>query len=183
VRTSNRCGAPDSAQEPQITLLSSPVYRPIRAFFVGLFFTLRETAYDPPMEERPPFFPCFLVFLFSSGAFGFGQELSKFYDAPPHQIREKLHQSDRRCTASRRLYHQLDLGFFSPSGYWVLSSPCRWQAFYFASPVREMADLHLVECRGGGGFLRTVRLLPPPALSRRNVIGLVESLWIVRGLF
>ena len=72
---------PDSAQEPQITMLSSPVYRPIFAlFFVVLFFyVLRETVYEiRPMEERAALFPMFLgVPCLALALLAFGQELFK----------------------------------------------------------------------------------------------------------
>jgi hypothetical protein len=70
---------PDSAQEPQITMLSSPVYRPIFAlFFVALFvYVLRETFYEiRPMEERAALFPMFLgVPCLALALLAFGQEL------------------------------------------------------------------------------------------------------------
>jgi putative tricarboxylic transport membrane protein len=54
---------PELAPEPQITTLSSPVYRPLFAlFFVALFvYVLRETFVEiRPMEERAALFPMVL---------------------------------------------------------------------------------------------------------------------------
>jgi hypothetical protein len=72
---------PESAPDPEITLISSPVYRPIFAlFFVGLFvYVLRETFYEiRPMEERAALFPMFLgVPCLALALLAFGQELFK----------------------------------------------------------------------------------------------------------
>jgi Tripartite tricarboxylate transporter TctB family len=70
---------PESAPEPQITLISSPVYRPLFAlFFVALFvYVLRETYFEiRPMEERAALFPIVLGIPCLALAFlAFGQEL------------------------------------------------------------------------------------------------------------
>jgi putative tricarboxylic transport membrane protein len=72
---------PQAAQEPEITLLSSPVYRPLFAlFFVGLFiYVLRETFFEiRPMEERAALFPMVLgIPCLALALLAFGQELFK----------------------------------------------------------------------------------------------------------
>jgi TctA family transporter len=72
---------PESATDPEITLISSPVYRPIFAlFFVGLFiYVLRETFYEiRPMEERAALFPMVLgIPCLALALLAFGQELFK----------------------------------------------------------------------------------------------------------
>jgi TctA family transporter len=70
---------PESAPDPEITLISSPVYRPIFAlFFVGLFiYVLRETYFEiRPMEERAALFPMVLgIPCLALALLAFGQEL------------------------------------------------------------------------------------------------------------
>jgi hypothetical protein len=70
---------PESAPEPQITMLSNPVYRPLFAlFFVALFiYVLRETFFEiRPMEERAALFPMFLgIPCLALALAAFGQEL------------------------------------------------------------------------------------------------------------
>jgi hypothetical protein len=70
---------PESASEPQITMLSSPVHRPIFAlFFVALFiYVLREAYFEIlPMEERAALFPMVLgVPCLALALLAFGQEL------------------------------------------------------------------------------------------------------------
>jgi putative tricarboxylic transport membrane protein len=70
---------PEAAPEPQITMLSSPVYRPLFAlFFVALFiYVLRETFYEiRPMEERAALFPMVLgIPCLALAVVAFGQEL------------------------------------------------------------------------------------------------------------
>jgi TctA family transporter len=70
---------PESAPEPQIAMLSNPVYRPIFAlFFVALFiYVLRETFYEiRPMEERAALFPMVLgIPCLVLALLAFGQEL------------------------------------------------------------------------------------------------------------
>jgi TctA family transporter len=70
---------PEMAAEPDITLIKSPVYRPLFAlFFVVLFaYVLRETFYEiRPMEERAALFPMVLGFpCLALALIAFGQEL------------------------------------------------------------------------------------------------------------
>ncbi len=70
---------PESAAEPQITLISSPVYRPLFALlFVALFvYVLRETYFEiRPMEERAALFPMVLgIPCLALALLAFGQEL------------------------------------------------------------------------------------------------------------
>ncbi len=70
---------PESAPEPQITLISSPVYRPLFALlFVALFvYVLRETYFEiRPMEERAALFPMVLgIPCLALALLAFGQEL------------------------------------------------------------------------------------------------------------
>jgi TctA family transporter len=70
---------PEAAPEPQITLLTSPIYRPLFAlFFVGLFvYVLRETYFEiRPMEERAALFPLVLgIPCLALALLAFGQEL------------------------------------------------------------------------------------------------------------
>jgi NADH:ubiquinone oxidoreductase subunit 5 (subunit L)/multisubunit Na+/H+ antiporter MnhA subunit len=70
---------PEAAPEPQITLLTSPVYRPLFAlFFVALFiYVLRETYVEiRPMEERAALFPMVLgIPCLALALLAFGQEL------------------------------------------------------------------------------------------------------------
>ena len=70
---------PESAPEPEITLISSPVYRPLFAlFFVALFvYVLRETYFEiRPMEERAALFPMVLgIPCLVLALSAFGQEL------------------------------------------------------------------------------------------------------------
>jgi hypothetical protein len=70
---------PESAPEPQITLISSPVYRPLFAlFFVALFvYVLHETYFEiRPMEERAALFPLVLgIPCLALALLAFGQEL------------------------------------------------------------------------------------------------------------
>ncbi len=69
----------EPAPEPDIVMLSSPVYRPIFAlFFVALFiYVLRETYYEiRPMEERAALFPTVLgIPCLALALLAFGQEL------------------------------------------------------------------------------------------------------------
>src|SRR5262249_25820869 len=77
---------PESEQELQNTIISSPVYRPLFAlFFVALFvYVLRETFYEiRPMEERAALFPMFLGFPCLALALAvFGQELFNTFNRP-----------------------------------------------------------------------------------------------------
>jgi TctA family transporter len=70
---------PESAPDPEITLISSPVYRPLFAlFFVALFvYVLRETYFEiRPMEERAALFPMVLgIPCLALALLAFGQEL------------------------------------------------------------------------------------------------------------
>jgi hypothetical protein len=67
------------APEPEITMLTSPVYRPLFAlFFVALFaYVLRETFFEiRPMEERAALFPMVLgIPCLALALAAFGQEL------------------------------------------------------------------------------------------------------------
>jgi len=69
----------EPAPEPDIVMLSGPVYRPIFAlFFVALFiYVLRETYYEiRPMEERAALFPMVLgIPCLALALLAFGQEL------------------------------------------------------------------------------------------------------------
>jgi TctA family transporter len=69
----------EAAPEPQITMISNPIYRPLFAlFFVALFvYVLRETFVEiRPMEERAALFPMFLGFpCLALALAAFGQEL------------------------------------------------------------------------------------------------------------
>ncbi|MGH7926764.1 MAG: tripartite tricarboxylate transporter TctB family protein, partial [Candidatus Binatia bacterium] len=69
----------EAAPEPEITMLTSPVYRPLFAlFFVGLFvYVLRETFVEiRPMEERAALFPMVLgIPCLVLALLAFGQEL------------------------------------------------------------------------------------------------------------
>jgi putative tricarboxylic transport membrane protein len=69
----------EAAPEPQITMISSPVYRPLFAlFFVALFvYVLRETFFEiRPMEERAALFPMFIgIPCLALALAAFGQEL------------------------------------------------------------------------------------------------------------
>jgi TctA family transporter len=69
----------ESAPEPQVTLVSNPVYRPIFAlFFVGLFiYMLRETFFEiRPMEERAALFPMVIgIPCLALALVAFGQEV------------------------------------------------------------------------------------------------------------
>jgi hypothetical protein len=77
---------PESAPDPEITLISSPVYRPIFAlFFVGLFiYVLREVYFEiRPMEERAALFPMVLgIPCLALALLAFGQELFKVLRRP-----------------------------------------------------------------------------------------------------
>ncbi len=70
---------PESAPDPEITLISSPVYRPLFAlFFVALFvYVLRETYFEiRPMEERAALFPMVIgIPCLALALLAFGQEL------------------------------------------------------------------------------------------------------------
>jgi TctA family transporter len=69
----------EAAPEPQITMISSPIYRPLFAlFFVALFvYVLRETYFEiRPMEERAALFPMVIgIPSLALALFAFGQEL------------------------------------------------------------------------------------------------------------
>ena len=69
----------EPAPEPQITMISNPVYRPLFAlFFVALFvYVLRETFFEiRPMEERAALFPMVLgIPCLVLALVAFGQEL------------------------------------------------------------------------------------------------------------
>jgi hypothetical protein len=69
----------EAAPEPQITLISNPIYRPLFAlFFVALFvYVLRETFFEiRPMEERAALFPMVLgIPCLALALAAFGQEL------------------------------------------------------------------------------------------------------------
>jgi len=69
----------EPAPEPQITMISNPIYRPLFAlFFVALFvYVLRETFFEiRPMEERAALFPMVLgVPCLALALAAFGQEL------------------------------------------------------------------------------------------------------------
>lgn len=70
---------PEPAPDPEIALISSPVYRPLFAlFFVALFvYVLRETYFEiRPMEERAALFPMVLgIPCLALALLAFGQEL------------------------------------------------------------------------------------------------------------
>jgi hypothetical protein len=70
---------PESAPDPEITLISSPVYRPIFAlFFVAIFiYVLREAYFEIlPMEERAALFPMVIgIPCLALALLAFGQEL------------------------------------------------------------------------------------------------------------
>jgi hypothetical protein len=78
-RSQSAASVPESAPEPQTTLVRSPVYRPIFAlFFVGLFiYMLRETFFEiRPMEERAALFPMVIgIPCLALALVAFGQEL------------------------------------------------------------------------------------------------------------
>jgi hypothetical protein len=78
-RSQSATPVPESAPEPQTTLVRSPVYRPIFAlFFVGLFiYMLRETFFEiRPMEERAALFPMVIgIPCLALALVAFGQEL------------------------------------------------------------------------------------------------------------
>jgi Tripartite tricarboxylate transporter TctB family len=69
----------EPAPEPQITMISNPIYRPLFAlFFVALFvYVLRETFFEiRPMEERAALFPMVLgIPCLALALAAFGQEL------------------------------------------------------------------------------------------------------------
>jgi TctA family transporter len=72
-------GTPDAAPDARMMMLSSPVYRPLFAFFFVLLFiyVLRETFYEiRPMEERAALFPLVLgIPCLALALLAFGQEL------------------------------------------------------------------------------------------------------------
>lgn len=74
-----RAVSPEAAPEPEIVMLTSPIYRPLFAlFFVAVFvYVLRETYYEIlPVEERAALFPMVLGIPCLVLAFAaFGQEL------------------------------------------------------------------------------------------------------------
>jgi putative tricarboxylic transport membrane protein len=110
---------PGLATEPQITMLSSPVYRPLFAlFFVALFvYVLRETFYEiRPMEERAALFPTVLgIPCLALALFVFGQELfNTLRSAPGRPNPGETASSPERTVARRRVVSiaAWTLGFF-----------------------------------------------------------------------
>jgi hypothetical protein len=87
----------EPAPEPDIMMLSSPVYRPIFAlFFVALFiYVLRETFYEiRPMGERAALFPMVLgIPCLGLALLAFGQELF-------HTLRRTTGRTDSPATSS-----------------------------------------------------------------------------------
>jgi TctA family transporter len=78
-RSQTRSAATEPAPDPPMAMLSSPVYRPLFAFFFVLVFiyVLRETFYEiRPMEERAALFPMVLgIPSLALALFALGQEL------------------------------------------------------------------------------------------------------------
>jgi hypothetical protein len=132
-RSQSLTAVPEAAQEPQITMLSSPVYRPLFAlFFVGLFiYVLRETFYEiRPMEERAALFPMALgIPCLALALLAFGQEIFNTLrhttgKANPGEIASSL---DRAVVRNRALsIVSWILGFFL--AIWLLG-------FILAVPV------------------------------------------------
>ena len=98
----------EPAPEPDIVMLSSPVYRPLFAlFFVGLFvYMLRETFYEiRPMEERAALFPTVLgIPCLALALLAFGQEVFMTLrrataTADPPEISSSLESSVMRSRA------------------------------------------------------------------------------------
>jgi hypothetical protein len=124
---------PESAPEPQITMISNPIYRPLFAlFFVALFlYVLRETFFEiRPMEERAALFPMVLgIPCLALALAAFGQELLSVLRRPAEvkdspEITSSLEPDViRRRAASIVAWI---LGFFA--GIWLLG-------FVIAVPV------------------------------------------------
>jgi hypothetical protein len=132
---------PESAPEPQITMLSNPVYRPLFAlFFVALFiYVLRETFFEiRPMEERAALFPMFLgIPCLALALAAFGQELFNTLRRPketanPGEIASSLDPSIVRSRALSIV--AWTLGFFL--AIWLLG-------FVIAVPVASFLYFRL----------------------------------------
>ena len=123
----------EAAPEPQITMLSSPVYRPLFAlFFVALFvYVLREAFLEiRPMEERAALFPLVLgIPCLALALAAFGQELFNTLRRPTEGTNPKEATSslERAIIRSRALsIVAWTLGFFL--AIWLLG-------FVIAVPV------------------------------------------------
>jgi hypothetical protein len=126
----------EPAPEPQITMLSNPVYRPLFAlFFVALFvYVLRETFFEiRPMEERAALFPMVLgIPCLVLALLAFGQELFYIFRRPPDdrdsaEIRGLLEPAVMRRRAVSIV--SWILGFFA--GIWLLG-------FVIAVPIASL---------------------------------------------
>jgi TctA family transporter len=118
----------EPAAEPDIPLLTSPVYRPLFAlFFVGLFvYVLRETFVEiRPMEERAALFPMVLGIPCLVLALSvFGQELLNILRRPvcPEEPKEPALSLEPSVARSRALsIVAWILGFFL--AIWLLGFP------------------------------------------------------------
>jgi hypothetical protein len=112
-------------EEPDIVMLSSPVYRPIFAlFFVMLFiYVLRETFYEiRPMEERAALFPMVLgIPCLALSLLAFGQELIYTLRHTAGPVASPLMSSSPEVHVIRRRALSIVawiLGFFA--GIWLL---------------------------------------------------------------
>jgi TctA family transporter len=135
---------PEAAPEPQITMLNSPVYRPIFAlFFVGLFiYVVREAIYEiRPMEERAALFPMVLgIPCLALALAAFVQELFNVLKRPADGEDAKEITSALEPAVIRRRAAAIVawiLGFFA--GIWLLG-------FVIAVPVASFLYF-----RFGGG--------------------------------
>ena len=123
----------EPAPEPDIVMLSSPVYRPIFAlFFVALFiYVLRETYYEiRPMEERAALFPMVLgIPCLALALLAFGQELFNTLRRSTDRTHPPAISSSSETTVIRRRAVSIvawTLGFFAT--IWLLG-------FVIAVPV------------------------------------------------
>ena len=155
-------------------MLMSPVYRPIFAlFFVGLFvYVLRETFFEiRPMEERAALFPMVLgIPCLALALWAFGQELFHVLRratcaANPGETALSLEPAVVRSRAFSIV--AWILGFFL--AIWLLGFPVAVPVacfLYFRFAGGEKWPIAIFfEFSSGGGFLRPVRLLSPPAIS------------------
>ena len=160
-------GAPDhDAQQPGLST-------DLRAFLCGAVClrVARDFFRDPPHGRASGAFPaCFLAFpVLALALLAFGQELFKVLRratgaANPGETTSAIEPAVVRRRAvfyrrmdSRFLPRHLAFGFCHrrAGGKLSIFSLCR---------RREMVDQHSIEFRRRGDFLRTVRLLPPPAV-------------------
>jgi hypothetical protein len=132
-RSKSPSAVAEAAPESQITMLSSPVYRPLFAlFFVGLFaYVLHETFYEiRPMEERAALFPMVLgIPCLALALLAFGQEFFNLLWRTAGRANPAEVASSVEPTVIRRRAVSIVawiLGFFA--GIWLLG-------FVIAVPV------------------------------------------------